>query len=299
MSNHYESQLKKRSQELLDIEATWSQKREALVEMTTLFADIQAYNVNDANNTDARKSVSLSTGHAISTWSAAMCLIEIKRTQVFIAGIIEAIKTMLIKTTDRPIHILDAGCGPYGILSLIPALYFSSSDIKFHLIDIIPENIHSVQTIIEALGIKDYFGGIHQEDATQFIWQEPYPLHIVISETMLNALRKEPQVAITKQLAPQLAPDGIFIPQEITIDLMMVDEFGKHKQHLNNVFDFCNADYETKLGTIMTLTRESFNGAKDIIPLKSISLPHSYDPTLHSLEFYTTIRVFGEHFFAQ
>ena len=295
MDISYKNQLKKYTDTLLNINTNWPDKREMLIEIANLFTAMEAYDVNDFTNLNTRKGVTLNTGHALSTWSAAMCLLEISRTTTFLKGIIEAIQTILDSTRNRPIHILDAGCGPYALLSLLPALYFNHETVKFHLIDIIPENIASVKNIITSLEMDNYFGDIHLGDATSYQWPSSTALNMIISETMLNALRKEPQVAITRNLAPQLASDGIFIPQEITVDLVAVDESGKHRQRLNNVFDFCNADYEIKIDQLFQLKPDHTTYLPKTIDLKKLTLPTFYDPAIHSLEFYTNIKVFGNH----
>jgi hypothetical protein len=47
--------------------------------------------------------------------------------------------------------------------------------------------------------------------------------HLVVTETMNQALRKEPQVAITRHLSPFLLPQGIFIPQRVTVSAAVTD----------------------------------------------------------------------------
>jgi hypothetical protein len=51
----------------------------------------------------------------------------------------------------------------------------------------------------------------------------PAGIHMAISETMQNALKREPQVAIMNNLIPQLPAKGIFIPEEISVEAALLD----------------------------------------------------------------------------
>jgi hypothetical protein len=294
MNSNYKERLKYYVDGLLIENASWHTKRENLNAIADLFAEMHVYDLKNQNDNPAEKEIWLDTGYAVSSWSAAMCLLEVARTTVFLKGIIEAIRVMLARNTTRPLHILDAGCGPYALLSIIPALYFSFEEVQFHLIDIIPENIRSVQKAIMGLELQAYIGGIYEEDASKFIWPATVPLHIAISETMLNALRKEPQVAITLNLCKQLVPDGIFIPEQINVELMQVDQRKKHRVTMSGYDHILRTDFETKLADIMQLNKNTIANDENSIPLTQVQLRNSYNPTIHGLELYTTIKVFGD-----
>ena len=297
--NSYKQVLTHYADLLLAENTNWQTKKETLCAIGELFSELDAYKVENVEPNFSTNERKLNTGYAVSTWSAAMCLQEISRTVIFFKGIMQAIKNLLSNTTKRPVHILDAGCGPYALLSILPALYFTKEEVCFHLIDIIPDNISSAKKIISGLGLEEHFKNIYQEDATTFTWQETAPLQMVISETMLNALKKEPQVAITLNLGKQLATNGIFIPEKINITLVQTDP-GKRQSMLMDPAINCmdqeiRKQFEFTIDHILCLDKHSSYSSLNKIDLPTVILPETYDPQFHHLELHTSIQVFEKH----
>src|SRR5207253_7167278 len=48
-------------------------------------------------------------------------------------------------------------------------------------------------------------------------------LHVVISETLQRGLNKEPLVSIRRNLQPQIAFGGVFVPHRVWVDLELLD----------------------------------------------------------------------------
>ena len=139
------------------------------------------------------KDILLSSGKAISTAAAAHCLLEMKRTAVFLRGINKAIIQKLSQAADKPIRILYAGTGPYGTL-LTPLLpLYASTELRVDMLDINRQSLIALHDLVDTLDISRYIDEVFCTDATTFTVSKPYD--IVISETMLACLKSEPQVA--------------------------------------------------------------------------------------------------------
>lgn len=166
-----------------------------------------------------KNEVITTNGIAISSFDAAICLDEHIRTARFLKGVSSAIKELQIRFPGQKITILYAGCGPYAPL-LLPLLSVLDPDnIEAILLDINSESIDSVNNILSVLEPHNYKIQTLQADAITYKKPESWPMHLLISETMFEALTREPQVAITMNLVPQLISNGILIPEEINIDL--------------------------------------------------------------------------------
>ncbi len=283
---------------LISDTSSWHDRRESLQAMHSLFVHVGSFDTNDKNNDTP--SLWLPNGYAVSPQSAAMCLFEIARTREFVLGLIEAIRFQLATQEVRPIRVLDAGCGPYALLTALAAQYFSADDVQFHVLDIFEENLRAAEKVIVAFGLGDRFREGIVSDATSYQWHNDKPLHVVVTETMLNSLRKEPQVAVTLNLAPQLAPGGTFVPEHISVHLVQVDTEKERQitQLAMEQEDFGPPNYaafETDLGVLVTLDKHTTAEAITAPCSSRITIPDDFTTATGILEWHTRIRVFGNH----
>jgi hypothetical protein len=88
-------------------------------------------------------------------------------------------------------------------------------------VDVHADAIGSVRRLADRAGYADRFGEIVCSDAIRHRW--PVAGRVGVVEVMQRALEKEPQVAVTANLASQLEPDGILIPERIRLEVQLVD----------------------------------------------------------------------------
>ncbi len=166
---------------------------------------------------DHQGEIILQNGIALSKENAADCMLDYKRTCCFIRGIYKAIIECQKKFPTTRLNILYAGCGPFAPLLLPLLSFFEPEQINATLIDINKSSIKSIKNIISTLGYDAYISNSMVANAIHYQYPKTKALHMIITETMFHALTKEPQVAITQNLAPQLTEGGVLIPEEIHV----------------------------------------------------------------------------------
>ena len=201
--------------------------------------------ITAVNNND--KNIYLPTGKAISPGQAANCLLDLRRTAVFLRGIYKAILQLQQDFPGEPIRILYAGCGPYASLLTPITTMFRPEQLRFYMIDVQEESLAAVKKLYEHLGASAYIEEFIHADATTYHLDKP--MHLVIAEAMQAALVKEPQVAITLNLVPQLPEKAIFIPQEIRITAQLLDR----DQEMNSYLEGAATPSRINLGEVYTI----------------------------------------------
>lgn len=279
LKNHFIDELTQARDTLLACDNDFALMKHAVDQLYRLFNQITGVSIHHLNED---KDILLPSGKAISTAAAAHCLLEMKRTAVFLRGINDAIVQALDKNEETPIRILYAGTGPYGTLVLPLLTLYKPTQLVVDWLDINPQSLTALQKVIDAFKLQAYVGEVYCADATTFAITRPYD--IVISETMQAALKKEPQVAIMQNLIPQLEADAVFIPQRITIDAVL-----SSSGTWNETSGMFENIERIALGEVMTINAHQLTGFTS-----TFSLPAQPCKARH-LQLLTTIGVFGQH----
>jgi hypothetical protein len=179
---------------------------------------LQRLNTLELSNDVYRKDIHLGSGLAIATEWAVRCIDDLERTKTFIKGTAQAIKVML-KRRPGPVHLLYAGTGPYGTLVLPLMSVFTPEEFQLTLIEINDQSYQSVRHIFQQSIFFPFLRDVLQEDAAEVQLKQPETYDILLSETMQNTLKREPQVPITINLLRQLRPDALLVPERIVVHL--------------------------------------------------------------------------------
>ena len=154
-------------------------------------------------------------------------MLDYRRTSGFLRGLHAAILEARARFPGAATEILYAGCGPFAPLVLPLTTRFGPDEIGFTLLDVHERSLDAARRVFEALGKGAFVRDYVRCDAAAYQHDAPHPVHVVVVEAMQVALEKEPQVAITLNLAPQLCPGGIFLPERIAVDCCLCDLAGE------------------------------------------------------------------------
>lgn len=273
----------------------------AVASLDRLFRDITGMREDTVDARD-RSTTSLPTGSPLSPLDAGRCLLDPRRTAMYLRGVYGAIQEAKQRFPREVIHVLYAGCGPFATLCLPLLPLLAGQKVRFTLLDVHARSIESVQAILAALRLDTGNIDCLVYDATRYRNPENRPLHVVVTETMERALEKEGQVAIQMNTAPQLTVGGLMVPEMIAIDAVLTDlsrEFRGNGSAQEPSAAAQPWSGRVRLGRILEVDRESVcawssAGMSSHLPPARIVLP-SVVPAQYSLVLTTTIRTFGVH----
>jgi predicted RNA methylase len=252
-------------------------------------SELLARVASDQGIPEAYTDTKLATGFALSPAGAAACIEDPVRTALFARGVWEAVQEATRRFSGDTIEVVYAGTGPFATL-VLPVMALSAPErLRFTLIDIHETSIRCLRAVLSHFGFDAFVRELVNGDATTYVHPPDLPLHVVISETLQQALSVEPQVSITRQLAPQLIRGGLLVPEKITVDFVLDDPV---------IFRTTELDPEhktrTAVGRVFTLDA----GAGDlavrdgIIPLCEFEIPAALPDSVPAL--LTEIHVFGD-----
>jgi hypothetical protein len=255
--------------------------RAACRELYEFFSGITG--LDDATENEADLTVTmLESGEALSPRDAARCIWDLARTSRFIRGIYAAIIELQQRFPGQRLEVLYAGTGPFAPL-VIPILdRFSPDLLRVTFLDIHQRSLAAVAKILTVLEFEDYAAGMVEADATKY--KHETPLHLIVCEVLQKVLKKEPQVPATRNLAPQLAEGGVFIPQKISIDACL----GNISSEMTD-----NPRPRIPLGNILTLDADALRQDPDAdLPAVTIEIPDA-DISKIDLLMLTNLQIFG------
>jgi hypothetical protein len=267
----------------------------AAASLDRLFRDITGVREDTVDPRD-RSAISAPAGSAISPLDAGRCLLDPRRTAIYLRGVHGAIQEAQQRFPGEVIHVLYAGCGPFAPLCLPLLPLFAGQAVRFTLLDVHARAVECVQALLAALRLEGANADCLVCDATRYHDPDHRSLHVVVSETMQQALEKEPQVAILMNTAPQLKAGGLMVPEMIAVDAVLTD-LSRELGGDGVVPEPWSG--RVPLGRILEVDREracawAASGVRSHLPPARIALPSTV-AAQYSLVLATTIRTFGAH----
>lgn len=156
-------------------------------------------------------------GIALSTSGAAQCILDHRRTFLFMQGVKQALEDLRLRFNNDKIYVLYAGTGPLAPLLLPLLTELNLKEFHFSFLEYNEQSLIHLKHLISDLNLRELEACFYLDDATNFKIDLDKRPHLIISETMAAGLQSEPQVSIMANLIPQQPTKGIFIPEKIEL----------------------------------------------------------------------------------
>jgi hypothetical protein len=278
--------LKRITQILIADESSYLQIRNACTHLLEFFYRVTEFDETDTVN---QKHMQSAAGQAVSPQAAAVCIRDFMRTRVFMRGLKEAISTKLLANPRKAVTVLYAGTGPFATLLIPMVTMFSTSELNMLLLDINPASIDHLNRIINYFNLQPYVLQVVEADAVTY--QVPAQLlpDIILSETMMPSLKKEPQISIAANLVSQ-CPQALLVPEMIEVKAVLYSSKTDDEKlfiHLETLLSF------TKDAALKMAVKQQ--KGTEIFPVTRLQVQQPPQPSFSRLALLTDIRVFNEH----
>lgn len=236
----------------------------------------------DPAGADSARPTALPAGEAISPQRAVLCLREHWRTAVFLRATDAAVRAARAKFPGETIHLVEAGCGPAAPMALSVAARYAPEEVQVTLLDIHAASLADARRLAAGLGVARSLRACVCGDAAAVRFAEAERPHVIVAEVLRRALKKEPQVAVTRALAPQLRAGGFFLPERIEVALGSVRGTGEARR-VETFGEVCAVDARAEAPATDAAGR---------LPVRVVAVPAG---TRGPLQLFTRLRVFGAH----
>jgi predicted RNA methylase len=269
--------------QLLDYNAI----RNATISLKELFENTVGFDDTDPDN---QPHILTGSGQAVGPWTAAFCVTDMMRTRKFILGIRDAIQERLKIEPGKPVTVLYAGTGPFATLLTPLTTVFSPLQLKLILLEINPVSFGFLQKTIQKFEMKDYLVEAVLTDAVT--WNIPANLQpdIIVSETMMPGLNKEPQVSIVANLLSQSNRNPILIPESIKVDACLLGNMNSDPDPIL----YLETLIELNAVTAIQIKKDPEN-VEILSTGMLVTIPEMPGSKYSTLVLNTTIQVFSEH----
>ena len=285
-----EDQLEKIARSIVNPESSFGELFGAIQDLGVLLSEASGLNLQDASQ---KFDVQTEDGVAIGPHRAAICMNDLLRTCNYIKGLYAAILASKGKNKNQTIKVIYAGCGPFATLAIPIMALFQSDEVQFNLLDVVEGSYKYAKQTINKLNLDAYVSNIECLDASKYQIEEEV-FDVLLVECMGPALKKEAQVAITLNLAPQIHKDGIIIPESVNVDFGFIELEENQKRMLNQPYD---ENYIVKVENLICLDKVfATNNTEDskVLIGKEIETSELNLNAGHKAALITSIKVFGE-----
>jgi hypothetical protein len=272
---------------LLDERLSYGSVRDTCIALQDFFHELTGYRFSDDV---CPRHLYTSTGQAVDTRTASLCIVDFRRTQQFICSLHQAIAVVRARHPERPVTILYAGTGPFATLCTPLITRWRPDEVQFVWVELNEISFGLLELTRQRLGLDPYVTAVLNEDAATLRLPPGIIPDILLSETMKPALEKEPQAAILFNLLPQCATDAVLIPQSIIISVVLHGDLTVFPDRILSLGELWRLDARW-IRERVAVKAESAAWDNEVV----VEIPGQLPPSLNRISLFTQLDLFGDY----